>query len=195
MSAPAFSLAVYCGSRAGERAAYAQAARDVGAWIGRHDGRLVYGGGHNGLMGTVADAALQAGAPVLGVIPHSMVEREWAHQGCSELRVVHTMHERKQLMASEADAFVALPGGIGTLEEFFEAWTWNQLGFHDKPVGLLNIEGYYDGLLTFMEHSVAQGFLSPWQMSLVRVDDRVERLLPQLVQAAGLSQASRLDLS
>jgi uncharacterized protein (TIGR00730 family) len=143
---PAFSICVYCGSRPGASPAYADAARAIGRWIGRRGGQLVYGGGRNGLMGIVADSTLQAGGRVVGVIPKALVEKEWAHHGCSELHVVDTMHERKRLMAERADAFVALPGGIGTFEEFFEVWTWRQLGYHDKPVGLLNVGGYYDGL-------------------------------------------------
>ena len=124
MKSPAFSLCVYCGSRPGANPAYAQVARSVGEWIGRHGGQLVYGGGHNGLMGLLADATLAAGGRVVGIIPKALVEREWAHKGCSELHVVDTMHERKRMMAERADAFLALPGGIGTFEEFFEVWIW-----------------------------------------------------------------------
>lgn len=194
MSAPAFSLCVYCGSRAGSSPAFAALARGVGQWIGEHGGRLVYGGGRNGLMGVVADATLAAGGQVLGVIPHALVEKEWAHTGCTELRVVDTMHERKRIMAEHADAFVALPGGIGTMEEFFEVWTWRQLGYHDKPVGLLNLDGYYDSLLVFLRSSVAAGFMSDWQMDLIRSSPDAIALLPELVQAAGLSPAAmRLD--
>ena len=141
---PAFSICVYCGSRPGTEPAFAEAAREVGLWIAQNKGQLVYGGGHNGLMGMMADACLQAGGRVVGVIPKALVEKEWAHSGCSELHVVENMHERKSLMAERADAFLAMPGGIGTFEEFFEVWTWRQLGYHDKPVGLLNIQGYYD---------------------------------------------------
>jgi uncharacterized protein (TIGR00730 family) len=188
-----FSVAVYCGSRPGLDPAWAEQARIVGRWIALHGGRLVYGGGHNGLMGIVADAALEAGAQVLGVIPQALVEKEYAHRGCTELRIVQTMHERKRIMAKEADAFLALPGGIGTLEEFFEVWTWRQLGYHNKPVGLLNHKGHYDGLLRFMEHTVAQEFMGPWQMSLIEVGDEPESLLRSLVQSAGLSRAAGLD--
>ena len=193
MNTPAFSLCVYCGSRPGANPAFAQTARAVGDWIGRHGGQLVYGGGHNGLMGLLADATLAAGGRVVGIIPKALVEREWAHKGCSELHVVDTMHERKRLMAERADAFLALPGGIGTFEEFFEVWTWRQLGYHDKPVGLLNVDGYYDGLLEFMRTGVEQQFMGPWQMELIRIDADWQRLLPELVQAGGVTPTDHLD--
>ncbi len=193
MKTPAFSLCVYCGSRPGANPAYAQVAKSVGEWIGRHGGQLVYGGGHNGLMGLLADATLAAGGRVVGIIPKALVEREWAHKGCSELHVVDTMHERKRMMAERADAFLALPGGIGTFEEFFEVWTWRQLGYHDKPVGLLNVDGYYDGLLGFMQTGVEQQFMGPWQMELIRVGSDWQQLLPELVQAGGVTPADHLD--
>lgn len=193
MSDPTFSLCVYCGSRPGAKPAYSQVARSVGEWIGRHGGQLVYGGGRNGLMGIVADATLSAGGRVVGIIPTALVEKEWAHHGCSELLVVENMHERKRLMAEHADAFLALPGGIGTLEEFFEVWTWRQLGYHDKPVGLLNLDGYYDGLMTFLHTSVQQQFMGTWQMDLIRVEADAAKLLPELVQAAGFSPSAHLD--
>lgn len=193
MKSPAFSLCVYCGSRPGANPAYAEVARSVGEWIGRHGGQLVYGGGHNGLMGLLADATLTAGGRVVGIIPKALVEREWAHKGCSELHVVDTMHERKRMMAERADAFLALPGGIGTFEEFFEVWTWRQLGYHDKPVGLLNVDGYYDELLGFMQTGVEQQFMGPWQMELIRVGSDWQQLLPELVQAGGVTPADHLD--
>ena len=190
---PAFSICVYCGSRAGSRAEFSAAAVAVGSWIGSHGGQLVYGGGKNGLMGVVAQATLQAGGQVVGIIPKALVEKEWAHHGCTELHIVDTMHERKRMMAERADAFLALPGGIGTFEEFFEAWTWRQLGYHDKPVGLLNIAGYYDKLLEFMALSVEQQFMGEWQMTLIRAGAEPAALLRELVQSAGLSPAPRLD--
>ena len=193
MTAPAFSLCVYCGSRPGHDDRFLQAATAVGQWIGRHGGQLVYGGGRNGLMGRVAQATLDAGGTVVGVIPKALVEKEWANHACTELHVVDNMHERKRLMAERADAFLALPGGIGTFEEFFEVWTWRQLGYHDKPVGLLNVEGYYDGLLQFLAHTVQQDFMNPWQMDLIRVGADLDVLLPALVQAGGLSPEPRLD--
>jgi uncharacterized protein (TIGR00730 family) len=189
---PAFSVAVYCGSRSGASPEYAALAAAVGQWIGRHGGQLVYGGGKSGLMGVVADATLQTGGRVVGVIPTSLVGRELAHLGCSELHVVDTMHERKRLMAERADVFLALPGGIGTLEELFEVWTWRQLGYHNKPIGLLNVGAYYDALLAFLATSVQQGFMSSALMDLVRTGSDPAQLLPELVQAAGLSTAPGL---
>ncbi|MEO7392945.1 MAG: TIGR00730 family Rossman fold protein [Ramlibacter sp.] len=191
---PAFSLCVFCGSRTGVPAGFAEGAATVGRWIGDHGGQLVYGGGNNGLMGVLADAALSAGGRVVGVIPRALVEREWAKLDCTELHIVDTMHDRKRMMAERADAFLALPGGIGTLEEFFEVWTWRQLGYHDKPVGLLNVDGYYDSLLDFLQSSVKQGFMSDLLIGLVRVGTSVSSLLPELVQAAGRARGPQ-DLS
>jgi uncharacterized protein (TIGR00730 family) len=182
---PAFSVCVYCGSRDGADPAYGEAARAVGDWIGRHGGQLVYGGGKNGLMGQVATATRAAGGRVVGIIPKALVEREWANPDCTELHIVQTMHERKHMMAERADAFLALPGGIGTFEELFEVWTWRQLGYHDKPVGLLNCAGYYDTLLNFLASSVRAQFMGDWQMGLMRVDTEPAALLAQLVQDAG----------
>jgi uncharacterized protein (TIGR00730 family) len=191
---PAFSLCVYCGSRPGHSPEFAAMAEFVGRWIGQHGGQLVYGGGHNGLMGILADAALAAGARVIGVIPKALVEKEWAHNGCTELHIVDNMHERKRIMAEHADAFLALPGGIGTLEEFFEVWSWRQLGYHDKPVGLLNLDGFYDSLLTFLNTAVQSGFVSNWQMELIRTGSNAPLLLEALVQAAGTTApTTRLD--
>ncbi|WP_101046733.1 TIGR00730 family Rossman fold protein [Macromonas nakdongensis] len=191
--APAFSLCVYCGSRPGQDPRFAAAAQAVGRWIGAHGGQLVYGGGNNGLMGLVADATLQAGGRVVGVIPQSLVIKEFAKRDCTELHVVQTMHERKQMMAERADAFLALPGGIGTFEELFEVWTWRQLGYHDKPIGLLNVAGYYNALAGFMEETVRAGFVGPWQMDLLRLGEEVETLLPALVQAAGFTPPMHLE--
>ena len=184
-SEPAFSICVYFGSRPGEAQAFADVAAQVGHWIGRHGGQLVYGGGRAGLMGVVADATLAAGGRVVGIIPRVLVEREHAHRGCHVLHVVETMHERKRQMAERADAFLALPGGIGTFEEFFETWTWRQLGYHDKPVGLLNQDGYYDAMLSFLQHSVASGFMGAAQMALIEVGTDWRALLGALVHATG----------
>ncbi len=193
-TAPAFSICVYCGSRPGNDPEFAALAREVGTWIGEHGGQLVYGGGSNGLMGILADATLAAGGRVVGVIPTALVEKEWAHKGCTELHVVDTMHDRKRIMAERADAFLALPGGIGTLEEFFEVWTWRQLGYHNKPVGLLNTGGYYDSLLTFFKASVKAGFMNDWLMDLISTDSQAQPLLEALIQAAGMAPvATRLD--
>ena len=191
---PAFSVAVYCGSRAGEDAAFRAVAQEVGQWIGAHGGQLVYGGGKSGLMGAVAQATRHAGGRVVGVIPQSMVEREWANHDCDELHMVQTMHERKQMMADRADAFLAIPGGIGTFEEFFEVWAWRQLGFHNKPVGLLNTNGYYQGLLDFLSHSITQGFMSEEQMQLISTGTLAAPLLQELVQAAGFSPEARSEM-
>jgi uncharacterized protein (TIGR00730 family) len=190
---PTFSVCVYCGSKPGASPSYADTAHAVGRWIGQHGGQLVYGGGKNGLMGIVANATLEAGGRVIGFIPKALVEKEWAHRECTELHVVDTMHERKRLMAEHADAFLALPGGIGTFEEFFEAWTWRQLGYHDKPVGLLNQAGYYDLLIDFLNATVRQQFMGDWQMDLIRVQDDPEALLRELVQEAGVTLPSRLE--
>ncbi|WP_225783544.1 TIGR00730 family Rossman fold protein [Xenophilus sp. Marseille-Q4582] len=179
-ASPSFSVCVYCGSRPGELPAYAEAATAVGRWIGQHGGQLVYGGGRTGLMGTVAEAARQAGGRVVGIIPQALVDREVANPLCDELHVVNTMHERKAMMGERSDAFVALPGGIGTFEELFEIWTWRQLGYHDKPVGILNCAGYYDGLLDFLRGSVRTGFMGEWQLDLVRTGTDPAALLHAL---------------
>ena len=190
---PSFSICVYCGSRPGQDPAFASAAHDIGQWIGRPGGRLVYGGGRNGLMGIVAQATLAAGGTVVGIIPQALVDREMANHDCTELHVVQTMHERKRLMAEHADAFLALPGGIGTFEEFYEVWTWRQLGYHDKPIGLLNTNGYYDKMLDFLSTAVEEQYMGPWQMELIRVDREWQRLLPLLVQEGGVTPADRLE--
>jgi uncharacterized protein (TIGR00730 family) len=193
MSTPSFSICVYCGSKPGTNPQFKQAAVLVGQWIASHGGQLVYGGGSGGLMGVVADATLAAGGRVVGIIPKALVEKEWAHHGCTELHIVDNMHERKRMMAERAHAFVALPGGIGTLEELFEVWTWRQLGYHDKPIGLLNTAGYYDGLLGFLGQAVASQFLGDWQMALVRAGDTPATLLGDLIQCAGLPKAGQIS--
>ena len=182
---PTFSICIYCGSRPGSSLAFTDTASSVGRWIGSHGGQLVYGGGRSGLMGAVADGTLAAGGRVIGVIPQSLVAREHAHRGCTELLIVETMHERKRLMAERADVFLALPGGIGTLEEFFEAWTWRQLGYHDKPVGLLNQAGYYDSLIEFLRHSASSGFIDRVQIDSIAIGSQWKELVEQLVHAAG----------
>lgn len=185
MTAPApFSLCVYCGSRHGAKPQYAAAAREVGREIGRRGWQLVYGGGAVGLMGELADAALAHGAHVIGVIPEILKTREVGHLRLQELHVVKTMHQRKQIMAERASAFIALPGGIGTMEELFEVWTWRQLGYHDQPIGLLNVDGYYDPLVGFMARMVEQGFLSAPQLSVVTVDADPVALIDSLHDTA-----------
>jgi uncharacterized protein (TIGR00730 family) len=186
MAEPHFSLCVYCGSKPGDEPAFRHAAIQVGTWIGQHGGQLVYGGGRNGLMGTVAEATLAAGGRVIGVIPRALVEKEWAHTECTELHIVETMHERKQMMAEKSDAFVALPGGIGTFEEFYEVWTWRQLGYHNKPIGLLNVNDYYAPMLNFLKGVVQHEFMGAWQMDLIQTHSDLAVLLPDLIQAAGL---------
>jgi hypothetical protein len=180
-----FSICVYCGSRTGRDERFKPIAMEVGHWIGERGGQLVYGGGNAGLMGIVADATLLAGGTVVGVIPQALVDRELAKQDCTELHIVQNMHERKRMMAERADAFLALPGGIGTMEEFFEVWTWRQLGYHDKPVGLLNVDGYYDSLLAFLKSTVAHDFMNDWQMDLVRMGRDAGPLLAALVEETG----------
>lgn len=183
------SVCVYCGSRSGHRPSFEAAAHHVGTLIGQRGWQLVYGGGNAGLMGTVANATLASGGKVTGVIPQSLMARELGHQGLHALHVVETMHERKQMMAEHADVFLALPGGIGTLEELFEVWTWRQLGYHDKPVGLLNVDDYYDGLLGFMQHTVDNGFVAPAQHALLQVSADAAELLDRLAQQAASATA------
>ncbi len=179
---PAFSICVYCGSRPGDRPGFCAVAQAVGRWIGERGGELIYGGGKTGLMGTVAEATRAAGGRVVGIIPKALVDKELANTLCDELHVVDTMHERKAMMGERADAFIALPGGIGTFEELFEIWTWRQLGYHDKPIGILNVGGYYDGLLGFLDHSVREAFMGDWQMQLVRVEKHPDTLLQALME-------------
>ena len=193
-SAPAFSICVYCGSRNGDDPRFADLAQQVGTWIGLHGGQLVYGGGRNGLMGIVAQATMAGVGQVIGILPKALVDKEWAHHGCTELHVVETMHERKRMMAERADAFLALPGGIGTFEELFEVWTWRQLGYHDKPIGILNNQGYYDGLMAFIGQVVAHDFMGEWQTELVTVRAEPLDLLKSLVEQSGMSLPSRPEL-
>ncbi len=175
-----FSVCVYCGSRSGSDPLYTLLARQTGQAIGLRRWQLVYGGGRSGLMGTVADAVLASGGRVVGVIPQKLREREVGHTGLSEIHIVDTMHQRKQMMAERADVFLALPGGIGTLEELFEVWTWRQIGYHDQPIGLLNVGGFYDGLLAFLRHTVSSGFLEQAQLDKLHVGTDADELLGQL---------------
>jgi uncharacterized protein (TIGR00730 family) len=184
----ALSICVYCGSRFGGSPAFLAAAQALGRLIGERGWRLVYGGGHVGLMGATADAALAAGGEVIGVIPERLMNKEVGHRALTELHVVPTMHERKRLMAEKADAFIALPGGIGTLEELFEVWTWRHLGYHDQPIGLLNVEGFYDPLLAFMAHTRQSGFIDDSQQAMLTVDSDPTRLLDRLAEEAARAQ-------
>lgn len=183
------TLCIFCGSRPGALPAYADAARDIGQGLARRGWNLVYGGGKVGLMGAVADAARAGGARVTGVIPESLMQREVGHRGLDELHVVPSMHVRKQMMAERADAFVALPGGLGTFEELFEVWTWRHLGYHDQPIGLLDTDGFYQPLLAFMQRTVDDGFVSAEQMAAIRVDSDPVRLLDALAADAARATA------
>ena len=174
------SICVFCGSSPGARPAYAAAAEELGRTIATSGRRLVYGGGHVGLMGTVADAALAAGGDVIGVMPKHLVDLETAHLGLTELRVVHSMHERKAQMADLSDGFVVLPGGVGTLEEFFEVWTWGQLGLHAKPYGILNAAGFYAPLISALDHATSERFIHQQHRDQLIVEDSAERLLARL---------------
>jgi uncharacterized protein (TIGR00730 family) len=176
------SICVYCGSNFGERVSYLEAAQDLGAQMAARGITLVYGGGNVGLMGTVADSVLAAGGKVIGVIPQTLVDKEVAHTGLSDLRVVGSMHERKSLMADLADGFIALPGGLGTLEEFCEVATWTQLGLHKKACGLLNIGGFYDGLLSFLNHATEEKFIRPEHRSIVLAEEDPVELIKKLSQ-------------
>jgi uncharacterized protein (TIGR00730 family) len=174
------TVCVFCGSSGGGDPVYAEAARQLGAALAAHGLDLVYGGGHVGLMGVVADAVLAAGGKVVGVINRALVEKELAHKGLTELRVVETMHQRKALMADRADAFIALPGGFGTLDELFEILTWRQLGMHDKPIGLFNVAGYFDPLLGWIDHAVRERFVKPKHRELLLIADAPERMVALL---------------
>jgi uncharacterized protein (TIGR00730 family) len=177
-----FSLCVFCGSAAGTRPEYAEAARQVGAGIGRRGWTLVYGGGRVGLMGILADAALRAGAPVIGVIPRFLYELEVGHDGLTKLEIVDTFAERKQRMGELSDAFLSLPGAVGTMDEMFEAWSWTLARLQDKRNGLLNVDGYYDGLVAFLDRSVTDRLLRPAARELLTVGDDVGRLLDSLAR-------------
>lgn len=180
-------IGVFCGSKPGQRPEYVAAAHEMGQLLARRNIGLVYGGGAIGLMGVMADAALAAGGEVIGVIPGALFDKELGHRGATDLIVVDTMHERKAKMADLSEAFVALPGGSGTLDEFFEIFTWAQLGFHQKPCGLINTCGYYDHLLTFLDHSVSQGFLPGNHRDCILVADSAEAMLDVLPGAPAIS--------
>ncbi|MEI6074580.1 MAG: TIGR00730 family Rossman fold protein [Verrucomicrobiota bacterium] len=173
-------IAVYCGSNSGQRPEYAAAAQALGALLAREKIDLVYGGGMVGLMGIVADAALKNGGHVIGVIPEKLVIKEVVHEKLPDLRVVKNMHERKALMAELADGFIALPGGYGTFEEFFEVLAWSQLGWHQKPFGLFDVSGFYHHLLEFLDHSTSEGFIRAKHRELVIADQNAENLLARM---------------
>lgn len=171
------SICVFCGSSFGTRDSYAETAVETGRQIAEQGFRLVYGGAKVGLMGTVADAALKAGGKVIGVLPRALEEKELAHEGLDELHLVGSMHERKALMAELSDAFIALPGGAGTLEEIFEVWTWGQLGYHQKPCGFLNVDGYYDQLIAFLDHQTQEAFTKKAMREMVQIADTPQALI------------------
>jgi uncharacterized protein (TIGR00730 family) len=173
-------LCIFCGSSRGRAPRYAAAARSAGELLARRGVGVVYGGGNIGLMAEVADGALEAGGEVVGVIPRALVDRELAHPGLTALHVVDSMHHRKALMAELSDGFIGLPGGLGTLEELFEVLTWLQLGFHDKPCALLNLDGYFDHLLGFLDRAVEDGFVSPANRRLLLDDDDFPSLLERM---------------
>ncbi len=181
-------VCVFCGSSTGHRPEYARAAQALGRVLAQRHLVLVNGGGHIGLMGVMADAALAAGGQVIGVIPQALVDRELAHRGLTELRVVDSMHARKALMAELSDACIALPGGYGTLDELCEVLTWTQLGLQSKPCGLLNVAGFFDPFLAHVERAMAEGFIRPRDRGLLRVAEEPEDLLDQLTVAADVSR-------
>lgn len=189
------SVCVFCGSSPGLDPAYTEAARSLGRTLAKANIRLVFGGGHVGLMGVVSNAAIEAGGEAIGVIPKFLVERELAHTGLTDLRIVGSMHERKAMMSDLSEGFITLPGGTGTLEEFFEILTWAQLGEHEKPCGLLNVAGYYDPLLTVFDQMVSRGFLSGPNRDLVLVESEPERLLQRLESYQPPKTAKWIDRS
>ena len=173
-------LCVFCGSSVGNQSAYAEAAQAMGALLAARGIGLVYGGGHVGLMGVIADAVMASGGEVIGVIPQTLADREIAHTGITELHVVDSMHSRKAMMAELSDGFIAMPGGVGTFEEFFEVVTWTQLGLHRKPCGLLNVNAFYTPLAAFIDQAVSEGFIRPVHRAGIVVDSDPERLLDTL---------------
>jgi hypothetical protein len=173
-------VCVFCGGNPGARPSYAAAAQRLGDALAARGLVLVYGGASTGLMGTIADAALARGGEVVGVLPEFMVAREVAHRGLTEMVLVGSMHERKAEMGARSDAFVALPGGFGTMDELFEVLTWSQLGLHQKPVALLDVDGYYDALVAFLDHATREGLIRPEYRAMLFVDSDVERLLDRL---------------
>lgn len=190
-------ICVFSGASSGNKAIYQEVAQELGSLLAHNNIGLVYGGASIGLMGAVADATLEAGGHVIGVIPHALVGREIAHNNLPDLRVVDSMHERKAMMAELSDAFIALPGGIGTFEELFEVWTWTQLGAHAKPCALLNVDGFYDKLLDFIDHVVDQGFLKLQDRQLLVAANNCASLLGRLAsyqvpaQAQWITRAER----
>ena len=174
------TVCVFCAANPGTHPVYVERAAEMGRWLASSKRRIVYGGGRTGLMGALADAALLAGGEVIGIMPRHLVDREVAHTELTELRVVASMHERKALIAELSDGFLAMPGGLGTLEELFEIWTWGQLGLHRKPYGLFQVEGFYTPLLTFLDHAVSTGFIRAENRALLLVDDDPAALIRRM---------------
>src|SRR5882672_2504222 len=195
MSSLKGKICVFTGSRPGRRSDYADAGRRIGRELVERGYGLVYGGGNVGLMTVVADAVLESHGHVTGVIPETLVEKEVVHRGLSELRIVQSMHERKAMMAELSDGFVALPGGIGTMEEFFEVLSWSQLGLHEKPCGLLNVAGYYDPLMEFLDRAVAQDFIKPKHRALLFVESSPAILLDRFEEKLAAPAAKLFDPS
>lgn len=192
---PERNICVFTGSRRGGSREYAQAAAECAGELVKRGFGVVYGGGNVGLMNVLANTALEAGGYVIGVIPDGLVSKEVAHTGLSELRVVPSMHDRKALMADLAAGFVGLPGGIGTMEEFFEVLSWAQLGLHNKPCGLLNIGGYYDSLINFLDHAVTQDFVKPKHRGLLMIENQVTQLLDRFETILAAPPAKKFDAS
>ena len=182
-------LAVYCGSAPGSDPAFADAARALMLEMADRGIDLVYGGGRLGLMGVVADAVIEAGGEAYGVIPQALVDLEVAHTGLTELHLVPNMHARKAMMTELTDAFVAIPGGIGTLDELFEAWTWNALGYHAKPFAILNVDGFWDSMIAFLDDVTTSGFMSPARRGQLLVSEGIEDAIEQLTAAVGTTEA------
>jgi uncharacterized protein (TIGR00730 family) len=190
-------LAIYCGSATPSDPVYVENARFVGRTLAERGIGVVYGGGRLGLMGAVADAALEAGGEVIGVIPQALVDAEVAHRGCTELHIVRTMHERKQAFTDISDGFITLPGGTGTMDELWEAMSWAQIGYHAKPVGLLNVANFYDGLVAFVKTMGDVGFLRPQHQSILIIDDQLDALLAKMAAhtpATTIGQIGSKDL-
>ena len=186
-------LCIYCGSSPGARPEYVAAATACGRSLAQRGIGIVYGGGNTGMMGTVANAALAASGEVTGVIPHHLADKELAHEGATQMIRVNSMHERKQLMADLSDGFIILPGGIGTLEELFETYTWLQLGLHTKPIGVFNVAGFFDHMLAFLDHMVAERFLKAEHQSMLIVDDDMYRLLERMAAFVAPDAGKWLD--
>jgi uncharacterized protein (TIGR00730 family) len=188
-------ICVYCGSSPGDRPVYAEQARELGRRLAARGLGLVYGGGHVGLMGTIADATLAAGGEVIGIIPQRLVDAELAHRGLTSLEIVDSMHARKARMAELSDAFIALPGGFGTLDELFEILTWAQLGLHGKPCGLVEVENYFAPLVAWADGAVAAGFVRPAHRDLLMIDTDQERLLERLAAHEPVAISKWVDLA